>query len=71
MTPEEQALRDLMPVVGMLEHAGIALADREPVLFAQALKEAFELYQALSPHSPVLTLYRKWLITHGPYRDDT
>jgi len=42
MTPEQQALRELMPVVAMLENAGRALADREPVLFAEALKEAFD-----------------------------
>jgi len=65
MTPEQQALRDLMPVVGMLENAGCALADREPVLFAQALKQAFELYATIPPQSPVLALYRKWITTHG------
>jgi len=66
MTPEQQALRELMPVVAILESAGKALADREPVLFAEALKEAFERYAAIPAGSPVLTLYRKWLITHGP-----
>jgi hypothetical protein len=66
VTPEQQALRELMPVVAMLENAGHALADREPALFAEALKEAFERYAALPSGSPVLTLYRKWLTTHGP-----
>lgn len=66
MTPEQQALRELMPVVAMLKSAGRALADREPVLFAEALKEAFERYAAIPAGSPVLTFYRKWLITHGP-----
>jgi hypothetical protein len=66
VTDEEQALRDLMPVVAMLENAGRALADREPVLFAESLKEAFERYAAIPAGSPVLTLYRKWLTTHGP-----
>jgi len=66
MTEEQQALRDLMPVVMMLENAGMALFDDQPVLFAKALEEAFARYQALPPDSPVLALYRKWLVTHGP-----
>lgn len=64
---ERRALRDLMPVIEMLENAGMALADREPVLFAAAMRSAFERYQAIQPHSPVLALYREWLITHGPH----
>ena len=66
MTEEQQALRDLMPVVMMLENAGMALFDDQPVLFAKALEEAFTRYQALPPDSPILTLYRKWLTTHDP-----
>jgi len=66
MTEEQQALCDLMPVIMMLENAGMALFERQPVLFAKALGEAFTRYQELPPNSPVPALYRKWLVTHGP-----
>ena len=71
MTPEQEALRDLMPVIEMIENAHMALHDRDEKLFTRAVLDALARYQQIRPTSPVLTLYRQWLTTHGPHRDDT
>lgn len=66
MTEEQQALRDLMPVIEMIENAGMAMHDHDERLFLYSVLEAVSRYQAIRPHSPVLAFYRKWLVTHGP-----